>query len=301
MKAATHTEIYRRFEGRLRRHPLRFVTITTSGIRLAFKRKLPLLLLYAPIGIAAIVCSFLVHLKFAAESGNVPGIGGEQAAALAAVTGRLLEVSQLIVDFVTHAMVRVMALLAIAWYGAGLIAEDRRLGAHLLYFSRPITRLDYLLGKFFAAAFFGACGVLVPGMAICGVAAFSSPHWSFLTRQTDVILATLGFGTLWIVVVTAIVLCISSLVERKTLALAGVIGLVFLVEAVSNLLAVLTDDPRFRLLSLFRNFERIADWMFHRPEHLAWDVSSSFAVVGAVTAVALAVLARRLRRMEVVA
>lgn len=301
MRAATHTEIYRRFTGHVRRHPLRFLTITLAGVRLALKRKLPLLLLYAPIGIAAIVCSFLVHLKFTAEAGNVPGIGGEQAAALAAVTGRLLEVSQLIVDFVTQPIVRVMALLAIAWYGAGLIAEDRRLGAHLLYFSRPITRLDYLLGKFFAAAFFGACALLVPGLVICGVAAFSSPDWTFLTRQWDVILATVGFASMWIVVVTAVVLCVSSLVERKTLALAGIIGLVFLVEAVSNLLALLTDESRFRLLSLFVNFEHIADWIFGRPARFGWSVGSSLAVVAALTLACLGLLARRLRRMEVVA
>ena len=55
MKATTHTEVYRRFEGELRLRPLRFLTIAWSGIRLGFRRKMPALLLYAPVMITCIV------------------------------------------------------------------------------------------------------------------------------------------------------------------------------------------------------------------------------------------------------
>ena len=133
------------------------------------------------------------------------------------------------------------------------------------------------------------------------MAAFSSPNWSFVTQQGDIILKTIAYGTLWVFTVTAVVLGVSSLVERKTLALAGVFGLVFLTEAVSNVLALLTDDSRFRLLSLFMNFERIADWMFDRPQRFDWSAGASLAAIGLLSAAALAVLAWRLRRMEIVA
>ena len=45
MKATTHTEVYRRFDGELRAHPLRSVVLGWSGIRTGFKKKLPMLLL----------------------------------------------------------------------------------------------------------------------------------------------------------------------------------------------------------------------------------------------------------------
>ena len=34
------------------------------------------------------------------------------------------------------------ALFAVAWYGSGLLCEDRRVGAHQLYVARPWTRRD---------------------------------------------------------------------------------------------------------------------------------------------------------------
>ena len=86
MKASTHTEIYRRFEGQLKPTPLRFLTITPSGIRLAFKRKLPALLLFLPTSIGAIVGCVLVYVKFS----GLPGLGGEQGETVAQMAGSLI-------------------------------------------------------------------------------------------------------------------------------------------------------------------------------------------------------------------
>src|SRR6188508_2919932 len=100
---------------------------------------------------------------------------------------------------------RLFALLAVAWYGAGVLAEDRRLGAHLLYFARPLTRLDYFLGKFLTVAFFGALASLVPGLFICLVAAWSSPKWSFIREESDVLWQTCAYASIWIVVTSSLV------------------------------------------------------------------------------------------------
>jgi ABC-type transport system involved in multi-copper enzyme maturation permease subunit len=193
------------------------------------------------------------------------------------------------------------ALLVIAWFGAGLISEDRRLGAHLLYFSRPITRGDYLLGKLCAASVFGALALVVPSLLICSVASFSSPNWSFLTEQYEVILAALGYSALWVFVISCLVLCVSSLVERKTLALATFVGWVMLTEACTAVLVELSDVDRFRWLSLMENFAHIANWMFDQPLRQKFSPESSLACVLGLAALCLIILYRRIRRLEVVA
>ena len=136
---------------------------------------------------------------------------------------------------------------------------------------------------------------------ICGIAAFSSPDWSFLTEQWDVILKTLGFCSVVICVVTALVLCVSSLVERKSLALVGVFGFVFLLESVSRVLLLLTESDIFRVTSIVRNLVRISNWMFDRPTRFTWPVESSWIALGVLLVVSLTVLARRVSHMEVVA
>ena len=297
MKATTHTEVYRPFHGKLRGRPFRALVLARSAIRQGHKKKLPLLVLYVVPYLLAVVFCFIVYLKFTAEAGQLPGMAAERSQAMAQMAGALLEVEQQIYTYVDN--VRVFALLAIAWFGAGLVAEDRRLGAHLLYFSRPLSRFDYILGKFLGAAFFGFIILLVPSLLICAVAAVSSPEWSFVKEKGHVIAATAGYGLLWIATFTAVVLTVSSLVERKTLALAGIFGGVFLFEAASNVLAELTEDDRWRLLSIFANFGKIAEWAFDRPERYSWNVGASMYVIGALIVVCLTVLWRRARRMEV--
>lgn len=298
MKAATHTEIYRRFEGELGApRLLRFLPLTTSGLRLAYKRKLPHLLLFAPTWMMGVVQAFLVHLKFSAEAGSF-GRQAQQAIALSSLTDQLLAVSSLIVNYTVN--VRFFAVLAIVWFGAGLIAEDRRLGAHQLYFARPLSRLDYMLGKFLVAATFGAKAMLGPALLICGTAAFSSPDWSFLTEEWDVIAGTVGYCLLWIVAMTSLVLLVSSLVDRKTHGLAAAFGVLFLTEGASNVVARITDDEGWRVLSFMSNFERIADHVFGRASTHDWSAGLSYAIVGGFVVLALGLVHRRLRRLEVV-
>ena len=54
------------------------------------------------------------------------------------------------------------AVLLAALVGAPLIAEDRRAHALPLYFSRPISHFDYVVGKFLALAFFLSLLLVAP-------------------------------------------------------------------------------------------------------------------------------------------
>ncbi|MCP3916242.1 MAG: ABC transporter permease [bacterium] len=298
MKASTHIEVYRKFEGELKKRPFRAGIVALSGIRVGFRRKLPALLLYAIPAISCIVTCFLVNLRFNASLG-IPGAPSGSGAQAGALLEGVLDVKLLILEFVER--VRFFALLAVTWYGAGLIAEDRRLGANLLYFSRPITRFQYLLGKFLTTAFYGSCAILFPCIVVCSTAAFASPDWLFVKEEWDVILWTLAYASMWVLTLTAVVLTVSSMVERKTLALVGTFALVFLTEGASNVMSEISNEASYRLFSLTRNFQRIGEWMFGRPSPLNWNVEASFWVIGLVFTGCMLILAQRVRRMEVVA
>jgi ABC-type transport system involved in multi-copper enzyme maturation permease subunit len=194
------------------------------------------------------------------------------------------------------------SLMIVAWYGAGLIAEDRRLGANLLYFSRPITRLDYLLGKGSGAFAFGFLALTLPCLLVCSVAAFTSPEWSFLVEEWPSILKVILFSGIWVSTVTLLVLTVSSLVGRKSHALIGIIGTIVLTGGVSAVLAQLFQENVFSLLNLFQNFERLGEWMFNR-----WDpdqevtIGQTIAALGGFWTTCLLILAIRVRKLEVVA
>lgn len=300
MKATTHTEVYRRFEGELRRHPLRPLTIAASGMRTGFKRKLPVLLLFMPVGILCIVNCVRVHLSFL----DLADLAGGEVTPGAAMGQNILrsvlgDVVDNIFDYLNNTAF--LVLLVVGWFGAGLIAEDRRLGANLLYFSRPITRFDYMLGKFLGAGTFGALALTAPCMLVCGVAAFSSKDWIFLREEWPTIFKSLALSLIWVATITALVLAVSSLVNRKTHALVGIVGVVALSGGISELLAHLLDEPRMRLFSIFENFKIIGNWMFGRQIRGQVTAEAATWALLALWVGCLAILAVRVRKMEVAA
>ncbi len=299
--AVTDTEIYRRFRGELRPAFLRFLPITASGIQVGARNKLAMLLLYVPPGIGTIIMSFVVYTKYAAlaESQTATGI---RERAMAILASRMVEVRDEIVTF--NSSTRLFALLAIVWYAGGLLAEDRRLGAHQLYFSRPMTRLDYVLGKLGVACFWGALATLVPGLVICTIASFSSPQWEFLRNEWDVILKTIGYSALWLSTVSLVVLAFSSLTDRRYFAMAAAFGFFMITDAIGGSLSDLYDDERYAVVGIgIGAFQVIADSLFdvRRPAFDDADPALAWLVVGIVWTLAVGTLAVRMRKLEVVA
>jgi ABC-type transport system involved in multi-copper enzyme maturation permease subunit len=304
MTATTHTEIYRKLKGQL--EPSRFAALHLWRARMmvAFKRKLPLLLLFVPPWISGIVFSFVVYSKFTLEQGMgspIPGTPGGPAGSMVGVlAGQLIQVHDQIVIF-TYVS-RVFALLAIAWFGAGLVCEDQRAGAHLLYFSRPLSRFDYFLGHFLTIFTFGAIVTIGPVLLIGLVAVFSSPDYAFLTEKWDVLLGSVGYAALNVTVLSMIALGISSLASRKSYALAGVFAFVLGSDSLGAMFAGTQGESDWSMLGVLMNLRRLADWMMNANQsRFEWNPWYSVAILGGLAALGGLLVARRLRRLEVVA
>jgi ABC-type transport system involved in multi-copper enzyme maturation permease subunit len=304
MTARTNTEIYRPFRGKLGGTSLSFLALARSGITAATRKKLPMVILFAPPAIATVIFSFVVYARFSIEAGATPSALGGPSPATAIAAGfvrTMIDVRQQISLF--YLAMSLFTLLVIAWFGAGLIAEDRRLGAHLLYFTRPLSTTRYLLGKFLTLFYFAAIVLITPALVICTIAALASPDWAFLKEEGQIVHQSILFGTLWAAVWSSVMLAISSLFERKTFALVTSFAFFVLTTAISVVVANLQEDDRFLMISLQGNFQRIAVWLFDMPRGMGFDspVGYSFAIVLGATALAWCVLYARVRCMEAAA
>ncbi len=306
MSAETHLEVYRPFLGKLHEDRLRFWPLTTTGLRTALKQRRALFILYLPALIVTVVLCFVVYIKFTAEGmlqdedreGQsfeeqlMQGMVRAQAEQLFGVVNLILEFSKGMGSF---------ALLAVTWLASGLFCEDKKAGAHQLYFARPITRFDYFLGKFLIASFFAVCAMLVPLLSVCIAAAFCSPEWSFLKEEWDVFLRVIGFSLLWTIVVSSLVLMASSLASRKSFALLGVFGFVMLSLPISAILGEFVDKRLFAL-ALLIDLDALARQFFGRTEGFdGVSLTSAWVAVGSLLVVCWSVIWLRLRRLEVVA
>ncbi len=306
MSAETHLEVYRPFRGTLHEHPLRFLSLWRSGLRTALKQRLALFLLYLPALITTVIMSFIVYVKFAVEdmvensSQGAMDFQDQLAQGIAlAQAEKMFGVVKMILGFAEG--LGIFALLAVAWFASPLFCEDRKAGAHQLYFARPLTRLDYALGKFLIAATFSAFAILVPLLVICLMAVLCSPEWSFLKEEWDVILRSIAFALVWTVVVSSLVLLASSLASRRAFALLGVFGVVVLSIPVAALLGSEVNS-KFFALALMIDLFALAQHIFGEVDpEVPVGAGAAWTAVSALVLVSWTVIWLRLRRLEVVA
>jgi hypothetical protein len=185
--------------------------------------------------------------------------------------------------------------------GSGQIAEDVRTGALQLYFSKPITQLDYVLGQArdgrprrflpHARAERGAAdrdrGVR-PGLGL--------PH-----RDPLLPLKILGFSAVVSIVLGALVLGISSLGNRGRIVGIVFAGAYFLTMILGAILPEVLRDKRWEVVHLGNCLDAAGGSLFRNgveteaPPEIAW------IVLAGVVLLSLALLARRVRAAEVVA
>lgn len=103
------------------------------------------------------------------------------------------------------------AMLLVLQVGPDLISQDLRFNAMPLYFSRPLRRIDYFLGKLGVIAFFLGAVVVLPAVAAYVLGVAFSFEVSVFRDTGRLFLGALGFGAVIVVSAGALMLALSSL------------------------------------------------------------------------------------------
>ena len=141
-----YEQTYRRYEAREPLRKVRFWPITREALRLVLARRWFLGLL------AVSWLPFLVRVIHIYIVTRFP-----EAGRVLPVDGRLFG------EYLGQQLI--LALFVTIFAGAGLIANDLRTGAILVYLSRPLTRRDYVMGKLLVVLILILFITLVPGAA----------------------------------------------------------------------------------------------------------------------------------------
>jgi len=206
---------YRHWDGELSRRALRFVPIASNGIVQALSYRgarvlrilyrLLLLVSFVPT-LAFVFFNFLLYFRPAWAPGELLGV-------LARLEPyRVLQYPLLM-------MINSQFILALTvLVGSGLIGRDRAAGAMPLYLSRPITRLDYALGKFCVLAWFLGSLTLAPSLLlwICGYA--WSPRPDAFAQMWPELPRIFVHGGVIILTYTSTMLAVSALFRRPMFA-----------------------------------------------------------------------------------
>jgi len=240
---------YRRLPGE---RPRRWAPwpIARTALALAWRKR------STKLGVALCAMSMFLHgmvLTTQILVGRFVGDGNEgRAAMLQNVVG---SVHTTFATFIGVQMVACAFLLAMV--AAGLIAEDRRTGAMELYFSRPLRRRDYVIGKLLAAGLVPAVTLVAPFLLLWVLSVGMAPP-----RTAGPLLGLLLPGLLGAVVaavvLTTTILGLSAVGERgRTVGVIYVVAMLVL----SALGDGLSDEGHrwAGYLSPLRNVQTLSD------------------------------------------
>ena len=195
-----------------------------------------------------------------------------------------------------------LAFFLTAFIGPGLVAPDLANGALPLYFYRPFSRTEYILGKLCVTAQLLSLITWVPGLALFGIeASLSGSHWmwSHLRLAAGVFLG----AWIWILLISLIALALSAWVKWRILAGALVLGVMFLGSGFGHAIdAVLRGTNIGAFIDPGRLSTTVWEHLLGVNTAATETLSAGSAWIGllAICGLCLVLLARKIRPYEVV-
>ena len=290
--AVIHDRGYRAYDGEVGGRSATRKAIVVDGVRriLGLRRKARRKVMpWALLAVAMLMSGVLVGLHYAAGSIEASLREGLP------VYGELFD------------MFSVIAILFIAITGPELVAPDRSQGVLSVYFSRPMTVADYLIGKAVAYVSVTSIIYLVPQIALhFGLAALSTDGFgTYLADNLDVLWKVPAVSLAFIAVHGGVLAIIVSHIDRTGFGSAAFLAVIF---AGAPLVGVIAEAsfPGARYFALFafdHHARTIRDWLFdidagaYAPEIAGFSPWVSVAAVVVVASAGGAWMVRRYRRL----
>jgi ABC-2 type transport system permease protein len=273
---------YRRYEARGPLRRVRFWPISREALRLLLSRR-------AYIGLLVMAwIPFIVHVVIAYVTTRFPDARRVVAVDAAFFGG-----------FFRWQMI--FTLLLSVFGGAGLIANDLRTGAILVYLSRPLDRRDYILGKLGVLMTLNLSVTLVPGLLLYLIALALAPD-QLATMDLAWIGPAIVFQSIVISLVTSLVaLAVSALSKSARVAGIGFFILMIGLELVRSIVFAVYNRPEALLISIRANMQALGNALFGisaRGMNLPWFQPA--LALALVALGCLAILRARVRAVEIV-
>ena len=282
-----HTQDYRHWEGTLNPHPYtRWWIITKAELRLLAQRKIVRLIVAIPPAIYILVHAILIYIL-----NQVPG-----AEFSFDIDNEFFQ--KFLFRIIPVPSSLLIALVAI-FGGSGLIATDLKNNALSLYLSKPISWIDYLIGKCAVIGILIGCLTLVPGLLLFLEHALLTDT-PFLKESYWIPLSIVVYSVVIMLSSSLLMLLFSSLTSNPRYAIIGFCAVWFGSPVIYEILKTITRTSKMALVSIWANYDILGTVLFAGSHdyavHWAWALLIQIALI----ALCLFVLHRRIRAVEIV-
>jgi ABC-type transport system involved in multi-copper enzyme maturation permease subunit len=281
---------YSHWDGTLseRRYP--WWPITRTGIRLAFRKKA-----FKFVFAGAFMPSFiaLVGLYISERL--------EDFKALVRSNEALINVNpKYFKTILTSDGLLFLIILVLSFAGAGLISDDLKHNSLQLYFSRPLSKRDYLLGKMSVIFFFVLILTAVPGLLLVIFKMIFAGSFKFFLDYPWLPLSILGYSVLLTVFFAFYVLLLSASTKNTRYATILVFATYIFSDVLFGILMGIFHKPAMALFSIRANLQQAGAFLYGQKLPFAVPAVWSFVVLAGICALSVFVLGRKTRSVEVI-
>lgn len=190
-----------------------------------------------------------------------------------------------------------MLLLAV---GMGLISKDVKFNALPIYLAKPITAVEYVLGKLGTLLFFLLTVTLVPGILLFILQGILLGDFLYVRHYWWIPGAILVYSLVITLSGSLIVLALSAFSRNARSAAFGGAAVFWFSDMVAEILRNSTWNDNYWLISFMNNLKRVGEKIFRLGETTGVRWEWSLLIVLGLTVVSAMALVRRVRAVEVV-
>ncbi len=277
-----HDQTYRRYEGS--RLPLgrAWLVIAAGGIRSLLSKRAFVAVQILAWGTFVVYAVRMYIVTMYPQAANIVPVN-----------------AQMFRDFVNQQRIWVFFITIQA--GAGAIANDRRANALQIYLSKPLMRLEYIMGKLGILLFYLLGATLLPGLLLLLLQVLFSGSFQFIRENAFLIPAVILGSLIRVLVCAFTILALSSLSKSSRFVAMMFAGAIFFTEALFGVLRAMTlGSTRLAWVSITANIDQVIDAVFRTPPHYESPIIVSVFVLTGLITLSISVLERRVRGVEVV-
>jgi len=276
---------YKRYDGPRTPHRRRYLTV----MRLALKQSLKWWLWVTLVFAVAQVAIFGVVMYFLGRAAAVPG---------ADLGADIIKPDFLVLKLLTEWYGVIPLCFVVGLFAGGsAIADDARTGAFQFYFSRPVSKEHYLLGKLIAVCGLTCLLAIAPAVILCLARAAMAPP-SQLPAAGLLLLKGVGVGLVVGLALGIPVVALSSLSTSRGVVQGGWAAVFMLSWIIGGIISSVTVSPWPELISIPANLKVFGAFVFGEPAPSKLPWWSCALVLGALLAASAALLRWRLRTVE---
>lgn len=186
------------------------------------------------------------------------------------------------------------------YVGAGLIANDRRANALQIYLSKPLSRAEYVAGKFATLAAFLLLVTWVPAVLLLLVQILFAGSFAFAQKNLFLLPAITVFALLQVFVASFTMLALSSLSRSGRFVGIMYAGAMIFTNAMFTAIRNITGRTTLVWLSPEDTLDLMGDVIFRLRPRYELSPLAAMVSLAIVIALSLFILERRVRGVEVV-